>query len=151
MVAEIKEVPHFQSELLALSLSTVDPIGWRATWITRQFLSEINFLPSYHVRKVVNALMDLTESNQREWLKTLDFEVIDEDLEGLIYDQCVQLWSGIHYHSALRREAFKVLHRFHRLYPELLEETKYLFSVDFLENLSPAIRKSIERDLKSLS
>ena len=132
--------------LLEWSMLKEQPLGWRAIWILKQVLkkNDPRLLP--HIDKVLDHFTTFNESQKREWLKTLEHQLINEDQEGLLFDLCVTEWKKIQNHPALRASSIQVIFKLLKKYPELKDELNHLMGAEYLETLSPGIRRIILRN-----
>ncbi len=129
--------------LIAWSKLPDQPLGWRSTWLLRQILKDDDPLIQPHIKVVLELFTTFNESQKREWLKTLETQKIGEDEEGVLFDHCITEWKKIHNHPALRASAVLVIFKILKKYPELKEELTHLMTTEYLEALSPGIRKSV--------
>ncbi len=142
--------PEGTRELADLALSNEEPVGWRATWILRKVVPADSDLISRRISGALERFSNFNESQQREWLKTLFDQPLTEDQEGQLFDLCLQSWSRIHAHSALRITAFEWLARIVEKYPELYLEISHVTTNEYVEPLKPGIRKIFLRRLSKL-
>ena len=149
-IRTVQSDPGRYQELLRFSLSDEIPLGWRAAWILRHVLDPeepqlLSMLPT-----VIKHIGSYDESKQREWLKILSKLNIQEDLEGHLYNTCVEVWLNVRNHSALRISAMQCIVRVIRKYPELKEELLHITQSEFLDPLTPGIRRTFNKLVSDL-
>ena len=129
--------------LLKWGLLTEQPLGWRSVWLLRQILEKNDTRLQSSVTDILNSFPTFNGSQKREWLKGLENQHINEDDEGILFDLCVIEWQKIQNHAALRASAFNILFKIVKKYPELKEELSHLMTYDYIDTLSPGIRKGV--------
>ena len=136
--------------LLQWSIRTDQPLGWRSVWLLRQVLKKNDPLLQPYIPKAIELFTTFNESQKREWLKLLGNQDLDDDPEGFLFDHCINEWKKINNHPALRASAGNILFKVLKKYPELKEELNHLMTSDYMESLSPGIKRIIIRTWKDL-
>ena len=149
-IESVKADEKKYQELLKFSLSNEIPLGWRAAWILRHVFRPQEPGLKAIIPHIIRDIQTFDESRKREWLKILSKLDIEEALEGELYDKSVEIWLNIHNHSALRISAMQCIVRFIKKYPELKEELDHITEPEYLEVLSPGIRKTFEKLTRDL-
>ena len=103
-----------------------------------------------HVRSIINVLLTKKDGHQRELLKTLLQVELDEEDEAMLFDVCVRLWERINKSPSVRHTALMFILKTAKKYPDLIQEIEFLLQEQYLETLSPAIRRSVYRIRKEL-
>ena len=137
--------------LLEWSQLLEQPLGWRATWMLRQVLAKNDPRLKNHISAVLERFPNFNESQKREWIKLLEHQETSDDEEGILYDLCMLEWKNIHNHPALRASAILVVFKILKKYPELANELNHLMSSDYLESLSPGIKRVIIKNWNLIS
>ena len=150
LLEKIKASESNIEKLFQWSLSTEQPLGWRATWMMKQLLRKNDPRLVPFVAPALDRFMEFNESQKREWLRTLLDQQISEDEEGKLFDLCINEWKKIHNHPALRSTAIQHLIKIIKKFPELKGELNHLMEAAYLESLSPAIKKSAMKQWQSL-
>ena len=75
---------------------------------------------------------------------------ISEKYEGEIFDICMNLWEQISKNPSVRMTAFKFILKISKKHPELLEEISFLTQEQYLESLSPGVKRSIEKMMEKV-
>ncbi len=136
--------------LLKWSRLSEQPLGWRAAWLLRQVIEKDDVAIKSHVSDILEQFSLFNESQKREWLKLLEKQTMCEDEEGMLFDICINEWKKIQSHPALRASACNILFKVLKKYPELKEELNHLMTSDYMESLSPGIKRIIIRTWKDL-
>lgn len=122
--------------------------SWRAVWALRDLLKQFDRqLIEAALPKFVAQLPQLHEGHQREILRLIKMFSFSEELEGKLFEQCLHIWQQVHYSSGLRMVAFNILLNIGTRYPELRKEISFYTSSVFIDSLSPAIKKSIQKSI----
>ena len=143
LLAKIKSDKDNFSKLLRWSLLNAQPLGWRATWLLRQIVEKRDPRIAKVISQVIEQYRQFNHSQRREWLKMLIDQHISEDEEGQLFDLCIEEWKQIHNQPALRASAIFLVFSFLKKYPELINELNHLMTADYLDELSPGIKKGV--------
>jgi hypothetical protein len=149
MISYINANPAYFEELIRLILSGKNPYSWRAAWFLWSCMAEndqrvICFIPEW-----IGILAERPVNQKRELLKILWLMDIDETLEGLLFDQCVDIWEQINHQPSVRFNAFKLLLKIAKKHPELSVEISALTDTQYIDTLSPGARKSVLKMMRS--
>jgi hypothetical protein len=147
LIKEIIDNKKSLDQLKKWSLEKEDPLGWRATWLLRQVCQKNDPDMQDLLKIVVEAFPSYNESHKREWLKVIKSIDVSEEHMGILFDYCITEWQRIHNHSALRMESMLFILRIVNLYPELRTEIDHLLTKEYLDPLSPGIRKSLQKQV----
>ena len=71
-------------------------------------------------------------------------------LEGTLFDSCLFAWEDVKKQPSVRYNALLILQKIAIKHPDLCRELSHLAQPQYLETLSPAIRKSVYRLLKDV-
>lgn len=151
MLAKIRSEEKNIDLLLQWSMDTDQPLGWRSVWLLRQVLKKNDPILEPHIKKVLDLYASFNESQKREWLKALESQSLDDDEEGILFDHCMNEWKKIQNHPALRASAANIIFKVVKKYPELKEELMHLMSNEYLDTLSPAIKKGVVKQWNQMN
>ena len=149
----IADRPKEYPNLIATALSNTQPMGWRAAWLLRDTMAKADKRVIPYTDKILAVLPALPEGHQRELLKCVEVLPLDDEQEGQLFDLCVGIWERIGKQPSIRSVALKLLVQIAKKYPELVGELDHLGADEYMEPLSPGIRRSCERmfdDLRKL-
>ena len=74
---------------------------------------------------------------------------LTQEQEGYLFDLCVSLWEQPEKKPSVRFTAFKFINKTARNYPDLANEILLLGQDKYMRTLSPGVRRSIEKMIKS--
>lgn len=150
MVSYIKKHPSCFDEAIALSISDKSPYCWRAVWALNSSIKKNDPRISPFIQKVIDCFPSKDDGHQREIIRLLMKMKLDEDQEGYLYDHCVTVWEQISKQSSVRYFAILFILDIVKKYPDLQNEIKVLTEDHYLEPISPGIRKSIIKQIKTI-
>ena len=128
---------------LELTLKKEDPLAWRATWIIKHSMQKNDARIFAYVDDFIDLLPNTNESQQRELLNILAKMKLNDEQEGKMFDLCMTLWENLNKPPAIRYVAFKFIYTVCEKYPDLNSELEFICQEQYLETLSPGIKKSI--------
>ena len=73
---------------------------------------------------------------------------LDEEDEGILFNECVSLWGKTNIRPSVRYSAFMFMNKMVARYPDLMHEIELLTEDHYLETLSPGIKLAIKRILR---
>lgn len=150
MVHFLKENPEQFEEAVTFSLSGQQPIAWRAAWAIGGNLAECADKLELHLGNILDQLPELDDGHQREFIKILIQCNLDEDQQGLLFDICVSIWEQVRKKSSVRYFAFQVMADMTKIYPELIHEVISLTQPQYINSLSPGIKKGVFKIVERL-
>lgn len=145
MISFLKTKHEYFDEAVQLAISDKQPYSWRAAFSLWGSIDENDKRIKKYIKSIVNSIHEKEDGHQRELLKILYKMEIAEKYEGQIFDICMDLWEQINKKPSVRITAFKFILKIARKHPELLNEINFLTQEQYLESLSPGIKRSIER------
>lgn len=151
LLEKIKSNEANTAKLLTWSIQSDQPLGWRATWLLRQVIATKDDRITPLVGQIIDSYPGFNHSQKREWLKLLINQEFTEEEEGRLYDLCILEWKNIHHHPALRASALLLIFAILKKYPELTNELNHLMTADYLDELSPGIKKGIMKKWNDLT
>lgn len=150
LIAFMRTYPEHFDEAIQLALSDNQPLAWRAAFLLWGCIDDNDKRIRKHIPAIVKCLKDKDDGHQRELLKILSRMEIGEKYEGKIFDLCMNLWKQPDKVPSVRVTAFKFILKITEKYPELMNEISVLTQDHYLESLSPGVRHSVERMIKSV-
>ena len=150
MISFLKSHPEYFNEAIELAISDKQPFSWRAAFLLWSCMEENDKRIQKYIKSIVNCIQDKKDGHQRELLKILYKMEIDEKYEGQIFDICIKLWEQISKDPSVRITALKFIIKISKKHQELLEEIIFLTQDQYLETLSPGVKRSIEKMLQGV-
>ncbi len=150
MISFLKSNPEYFEEAIQLAISDKQPYSWRAAFSLWGTIEENDKRIKRHIESIVNCIQEKEDGHQRELLKILYKMEISEKYEGKIFDICMNLWEQISKNPSVRMTAFKFILKISKKHPELLEEISFLTQEQYLESLSPGVKRSIEKMMEKV-
>jgi len=151
LLEKIKSEETNFHKLLQWSLLDEQPLAWRATWLLRQITAKNDSRIALVISEVIAGYPGFNHSQRREWLKLLSNQNFTEEQEGELYDLCLSEWKNIANQPALRASAIDLLFTILKKYPELTNELAHLMTSDYLDALSPGIKKGVVKQWNHFS
>ena len=142
--------PEDFEEAITLAISNKQPYCWRASWMLWSCMEENDIRIRAYVKKIVDILTTKKDNHLRELLKILHQMEINEEYEGKLFNICVKVWEQINKKPSVRFNAFIMIVKIAKKYPDLYNEIFLLTHNQYLESLSPGVRRSIFRMIKAL-
>ena len=96
-------------------------------------LKKEDLLIKLHEPEILEVLPHKEAGHQRELLKLLEKIDIDEEYEGVLFDQCVSIWESIEKAPSVRVVAFRVIAKIAANYPEMKNEIRFLNQDHYVE------------------
>ncbi len=148
MIDYLKSNPDDFDELISLSFLDKQPYSWRAAWLLRDYIkiNDPRIIP--HINTIVDKLPTVGDSQKREFLTILRKMELPEDLEGRIFDHCVNIWEDISKQPSVRINALKLIVKIMEKHPDLKNEMSFLLQSQYTDQLSPGIKHSIKKLIK---
>lgn len=136
---------------VTLALKNEQPMSWRATWILKHSIQKNDTRIQYFIDDFIELIPKTNNSQQRETLNILLKMKLDDEQEGKLFDVCMGLWENITKPAAVRYLSFKFIFNVCEKYPELKGELDFICQEQYLENISPGIKKGIDKMIKERS
>jgi hypothetical protein len=150
MVAWIEAHPENFEEMIQLALSDKLPYSWRSAWLLWDCMEPNDPRVSKYAIELTEAIKGKADNQVRELFKILQMIYIDGEAEGKLFDIAVEYWTKINKKPAVRLNAFKVILKIVEKNPELYDELSFLVEEHYLEDLSPGVKHSINKMIKTL-
>ena len=149
MISFMAAHPEYFDEAVELAISDKQPYSWRAAWLLFDCMEENDRRIRKYLKGIIGSITEREDGHQRELLKILLRMELNEEQEGLLFDFCAGLWENISKTPSVRLTAFKFIAKMAAKYPELSNEIAGLTQDRYLDSLSPGVKRSISRMLKS--
>jgi hypothetical protein len=143
MISYLAAHPEDFEEAIHLALTDKQPYSWRAAWLLWSCMKENDPRIKRHVKRIVEAIPQKNDNQQRELFIILQHMEIDEKFEGKLFNHCVSVWEKIGKKPSVRYNAFKLIVKIAKKHPDLSHEILLLTQDLYLDSLSPTAQKSI--------
>ncbi|GAB5554473.1 MAG: hypothetical protein Sapg2KO_40640 [Saprospiraceae bacterium] len=150
MIDFVEANPQEFETLLKLSVSDKQPFAWRAAWLLSNCMNENDERVKDYLPTIINVLRMVPDGQKRDLFNVLRKMELKEEYEGMVYDICISTWSKLDKMSSLRINALKLALKIMTKHPELHEEMSLLTQDYFLETLSPGIKNSVLKMMKTI-
>jgi hypothetical protein len=148
MISYLSSHPEDFEEAIKLALADKQPYSWRAAWLLWSCIERNDERIQGHVKSIIETISDKNDDQQRELLIILQQMEISEELEGLLFNHCVTVWEKVNKKPSFRLNAFKLIVKIAQKHPDLYHEIAYLMQDQYIDLLSPAVKKSISKLIK---
>jgi hypothetical protein len=101
-----------------------------------------------HIKAMIDSVPGKKDGHQRELIKILLNMELDDEQEGFMFNLCVGIWEKIGKDPSVRYTAFKFILKVIKKYPELSQELNFYTQDQYMESLSPGVRRGIFRMIK---
>lgn len=150
MILFMNTNPKYFEEAIELAVSDNQPFAWRAAWLLWSCMKENDPRIQKHIKNIVNSVKTKNDGHQRELLKILLQMELNKKYEGLLFNVCLDVWKQINKNPSVRFTALKFILKIAKKHPDLFKEVTFLTQDQYLESLSPAVKKSISKLMKGL-
>ena len=151
MISYMDAHPEDFDEAVKLAIADKQPYSWRAAWLLWSCMEENDPRIQGYIKNIINTLTTKNDGHQRELLKILLQMEFNEKYEGFLFNVCVTVWEKINKSPSVRLTAFKIIVRIAKRHPDLVHEIAFLTQNQYLDSLSPAVRKSVDRMIKEFT
>jgi len=148
MISYLSSHPEYFEEAIKLALTDKQPYSWRAAWLLWSCIERNDPRIQGYVKNIIETISDKNDDQQRELLIILQQMEISEELEGRLFNHCVTVWGKISKKPSLRYNAFKLIINIAQKHPYLYHEIDFQTQDQYVDSLSPTVRKSISRMIK---
>ena len=150
MILYLKQHSEAFEEAILLALSDKKPYSWRAAWILWSSMDYNDKRIQTYVQKIIEILPSKTDNIKRELMMILQRMEIDEDLEGKLFDICLNIWEQTDKQASVRHNAFRLIVKIAKKHPELLKEIIFLTESQYLESLSNGVKRAVLKLLANI-
>ena len=148
MISYLYAHPEDFEEAIKLAIADKQPYSWRAAWLLWSCMEENDPRIKGYIKKIMSTLTHKNDGHQRELLKILLQMEINSTNEGFLFNVCVTVWERVNKSPSVRFTAFRTIVKIAKKHPDLFHEILYLTQHQYLDPLSPAVRKSVARMIK---
>lgn len=150
MVAFLKSQPKHFNEAIELAISDDQPFAWRSAFYLSSCMGNNDARVKKYIKPILACIKSKNDGHQRELLKILYRMKLNDKSEGMVFDICIRLWEQISKDPSVRITALKFIIKIAQQHPELLNEITPLMQDQYLELLSPGVKKSVKRMIKEI-
>jgi hypothetical protein len=150
MISYLKAHPEDFNEAIKLAISDKQPYSWRAAWLLWSCMDNNDPRIKRYLKKIIDTLPTLSDSQQRELLLILQRMELNDDYTGKLFNICVNIWEKLGKQPSVRINAFKVIVKIAKKYPDLTDEIIYLTQFQYLDTLSKGVRRSVLKLIEGL-
>ena len=148
MISFMDAHPEYFEEAIKLAISDKPLFSWRAAWLLWSCMKENDQRIQGYIKDIINTITTKNDNHQRELLKILLQMELDDEYESFLLDVCMTVWEQIDKKPSVRFTAFKIIVKIAKKHPDLSHEIIFLTQNQYLESLSPAVKKSISKMIK---
>ena len=151
MISFMNAHPEFFDQAIKLAISDKQPYAWRAAWLLWGCMEENDNRIQKYIDSIVKSLKDKDDGHQRELLKILYRMKPKEKHDGILLNHCIDIWQQIDKTPSVRFNALNFIIKIVKKHPDLSREITFLIQDQYLETLSPGVKKSISRMMRELT
>ena len=150
MIAYLDSHPGYFEEAIELAISDKQPYAWRAAWLLWSCIEENDKRVKPYIQKIIESITTKKDGHQRELIKILYEMNLNDDQEGYVFNICMTIWEKINTNPSVRFAAIKYSIETAKKQPDLSNEIAFITQNQYLNSLSPGIKRSISRMIKEL-
>jgi len=150
MISHLKSHPEDFEEAIILAVSDKQPYSQKAAWLLWSCMEENDPRIQGYIKRIIETLKVTGDSQLRDLLIILEKMELDENIQGELFEICVDVWEKIGKKASLRYNAFKLIVKTANKYPELYNEVKYLTQDQYTDSFSKTAQKSIFKMISEL-
>jgi hypothetical protein len=150
MISYLSTHPEDFEEAIKLAIGDKQPYSWRAAWLLWSCMEKNDNRIQGYVKPIIETISGKNDDQQRELLMILQQMDINEELEGILLNHCMTVWEKINKKPSVRFNAFKVIVQIVQKHIELSHELVFLTQDQYMDSLSPTVKKSIYEMIKEL-
>ena len=151
MISFLESNPECFNEAIELALTDEQPYSWRAAWLIWSCMEKDDARLQKHLKKIINSIKTKQDGHQRELIKILLMMNLNKVHEGKLFALCLDLWEDVNKDPSVRFTALKMLLKIAKNHKELFKEISILTQDQYLESLSPGVKKSISKLLNEFN
>jgi len=149
-ISYLKSHPEDFTEAINLAVTDKQPYSWRAAWLLWSCMEKNDKRVQPYVNRIIAAIPKRGENQQRELFIILQKMELTKRQEGVLFNTCVNVWEQLHKQASVRVNAFKLIVKITKKYPDLWNEVTVLTRNEYLETLSPAVKKAVVKLMQGL-
>lgn len=150
MVAFLKSQPEHFNEAIELAISDDQPFAWRSAFLLGSCMEDNDIRIKKFIKPILKCLKSKNDGHQRELLKILYRMQLTDKNEGIVFDICIRIWEQISKDPSVRMTAIKFILKIAKEHRELLNEIAPLMQDQYLELLSPGVKRSVNRMIEEI-
>jgi hypothetical protein len=150
MISYLASHPEDFKEVIQLAITDKQPYSWRAAWLLWSCIEENDQRVQRHIQDFIDSIPTKNDNHQRELFLILQKMELTEEYEGILLNICVSVWEKINKKPSVRFNAFKLIVKIAKKYPELSNEIGLLTQNQYMNSLSSAVKKSILKMIRNL-
>lgn len=127
---------------LSIALKNEQPFAWRSAWLINHATVKNDQRIIKNTNRILKDIQKREDGHQRELLKLLQKIKVDENTEGIIFNECMTIWEDVDKIPSTRMIAFKMILSTVEKYPELMNEISFLMQEHYIETLTPGAKHS---------
>jgi len=151
MISYMATHPEDFEEAIQLAITEKQPYSWRAAWLLWSCMEENDPRFTKHIQTLIDSISTKKDGHQRELIKILYNMELNEEYEGFLFNLCVNIWEKIGKNPSVRYTAFKYILKVVQKYPELSQEIHLYTQNQYLDSLSPGVKRSLFRMVKEVN
>lgn len=151
MISFMGAHPESFEEAVKLAISKKQPYSWRAAWLLWSCMEQNDPRIQGYIKSIISTIETKDDGHQRELLKILLQMELNEEHEGFLFNVCVTVWEKINKKPSVRFTAFKFISKMAKKYPDLRHEITFLTQNQYLDTLSPGVKKSVYKMIKGFT
>ena len=151
MISYLATHPEDFEEVIKLAIADKQPYSWRAAWLLWSCMENNDHRIQGYLKRIINTISNKNDDQQRELLIILQKMEISVELEGSLFNHCVTVWEKIGKKPSVRYNAFKIIVKIAKKHPDLSHEIGFLIQDQYMESLSPTVKKSISKMIKEIT
>ena len=151
MIFFMEKHPEYFEEAVLLAISDKQPYARRAAWLLWSCMDDNDQRIQKYIQKIIDSITAKPDGHQRDLLKILLKMELNEEQEGYLFEVCATIWEKIHKKPSVRFNAFQFLLKITGNHPELSGEIDLLIQNQYIDSLSPGVKRSIARRIKALN
>lgn len=148
MISYMHANPENFKEAIKLAVSNKQPYSWRAAWLLWSCMEKNDRRIQKHVKNIIRAFEDKKDGHQRDLLLILLKIKLAKNYESVLFDKCITIWENINKQPSVRLTVLKFIVKIVKKHPELSKEIHFLTQDQYLNTLSPGVKKSIYKMIK---
>lgn len=143
--------PDLFDEAIRFALADEGRISWRAAWVLWACMEPNDVRIKPYLKRIIGILPEKAVNHQRELMMILQRMVLGVEDEGRLFDVCAHIWIKSGNPPSVRHNALRLMASIAQNHPALIQELQLLTEPYYLENLSPGVKRSIQKILSRLS
>ncbi len=150
MMSYLKAHSEDFQELMDLATADKQPYSWRAAWLLSSCVDQNEALIREHIPAILARIEVANDSQKRDLIRVLLEVEVPEEVEGQLFDICINIWSKVNKIPSVRYSAIRLAIRIAERHPDLIQEIDIVTQEHFVESLSPGTKRSLLKILRKL-